>query len=84
MPVRGYVVRTRSIGAAVVEQARQLGADLIVLGSGARWRRHSRFFSPTVEYVLSKAPCEVMVVSFPEDAFEGLPVPEPKETSSGE
>jgi len=79
--MRGYSVRTRSIGAAVVEQAREVGADLIVIGSGARWRRHSRFFSPTVEYVLRKAPCEVMIVSFPEDAFEGLPAPEPGETS---
>jgi APA family basic amino acid/polyamine antiporter len=84
VPVRSYVVRTRSIGAAVVEQAREVGADLIVLGSGARWRRHSRFFSPTVEYVLRKAPCEVMIVSFPENAFEGLSEPEPEETSTGE
>lgn len=86
VPVRSYVVRARSIGAAVVEQARELGADLIVLGSGARWRRHSRFFSPTVEYVLRKAPCEVMIVSFPENAFEGLPEPEPEpdDTSSSE
>jgi len=84
VPVRSHVVRSRSIGAAVVEQARELGADLIVLGSGARWRRHSRFFSPTVEYVLRKAPCEVMIVSFPENAFEGLPSPEPEETSPGE
>jgi APA family basic amino acid/polyamine antiporter len=84
VPVRSYVVRTRSIGAAVVEQAREVGADLIVLGSGARWRRHSRFFSPTVEYVLRKAPCEVMIVSFPENAFEGLSEPKPEESSSKE
>jgi APA family basic amino acid/polyamine antiporter len=75
--VRGMTVRTRSIGAAVVEQAQELGADLIVIGSGARWRLHSRFFSPTVEYVLRKAPCEVMIVSFPENAFEGMEEPEP-------
>jgi APA family basic amino acid/polyamine antiporter len=81
VPMRGYTVRTRSIGAAVVEQAREVGADLIVIGSGARWRRHSRFFSPTVEYVLRKAPCEVMIVSFPENAFEGLAELEPGETS---
>ena len=84
VPMRGYSVRTRSIGAAVVEQAREVGADLIVIGSGARWRRHSRFFSPTVEYVLRKAPCEVMIVSFPENAFEGLPEPAPEETSPSE
>lgn len=80
--MRGYSVRTRSIGAAVVEQAREVGADLIVIGSGAHWRRHSRFFSPTVEYVLRKAPCEVMIVSFPENAFEGLGEPEPEPGSS--
>jgi APA family basic amino acid/polyamine antiporter len=82
--VQGMTVRTRSIGAAVVEQAEKLGADLIVIGSGARWRRHSRFFSPTVEYVLRKAPCEVMVVSFPANAFEGAEEPEPEETKPGD
>jgi APA family basic amino acid/polyamine antiporter len=83
VPMRGYTVRTRSIGAAVVEQARQVKADLIVIGSGARWRRHSRVFSPTVEYVLRKAPCEVMIVSFPENAFEGLPEAEPAPEEKG-
>jgi basic amino acid/polyamine antiporter, APA family len=43
---------------------------LIVLGSAPRWRRQSRFFSPTVEYVLRKAPCEVLVVAFPEGVME--------------
>ena len=37
-----------------------------MLGSAPRWRRQSRFFSPTVEYVLRNAPCEVLVVAFPE------------------
>jgi nucleotide-binding universal stress UspA family protein len=37
-----------------------------VLGSAPRWRRQSRFFSPTVEHVLRNAPCEVLVVAFPE------------------
>jgi len=84
VPMRGYSVRTRSIGAAVVEQAREVGADLIVIGSGAHWRRHSRFFSPAVEYVLRKAPCEVMIVSFPANAFEGAEEPEPEETKPGD
>jgi APA family basic amino acid/polyamine antiporter len=74
VPVRGLTVHARSIGTAVVEQARELGVDLIVLGSSPHWRRQSRFFSPTVEHVLRKAPCEVMIVSFPEDVLEGEPV----------
>jgi APA family basic amino acid/polyamine antiporter len=68
--VKGKTVRARSIGAAIVDQAKELGVDLIVLGSGPKWRRQSRFFSPTVEYVLKKAPCEVLVVAFPQGVLE--------------
>jgi APA family basic amino acid/polyamine antiporter len=64
------VVRARSIGHAIVDEARVRDADLVVLGSSARWRRQSRFFSPTVDFVLRRAPCEVLVVAFPEGIFE--------------
>jgi basic amino acid/polyamine antiporter, APA family len=64
------VVRARSIGHAIVEEAKTREADLIVLGSSARWRRQSRFFSPTVDFVLRHAPCEVLVVAFPDGVFE--------------
>jgi APA family basic amino acid/polyamine antiporter len=70
VPVRAETVRARSIGDAIVREAERSGADLIVLGSAPRWRRQSRFFSPTVEYVLRKAPCEVLVVAFPEGVME--------------
>jgi len=63
-------VVARSIGHAIVEDARESGADLIVLGSSPRWRRQSRFFSPTVDHILRHAPCEVLVVAFPEGTFE--------------
>ena len=68
--VKGKTVRARSIGEAIVTQAKELGVDLIVLGSAPKWRRQSRFFSPTVEYVLKKAPCEVLVVAFPQGVLE--------------
>jgi len=68
--VKGKTVRARSIGEAIVSQAQELGVDLIVLGSAPKWRRQSRFFSPTVEYVLKKAPCEVLVVAFPQGVLE--------------
>ena len=73
--VEGHVVRARSIGDAIVSEAHRLGVDLVVLGSAPRWRRQSRFFSPTVEYVLRKAPCEVLIVAFPQGVFEEEPVP---------
>jgi basic amino acid/polyamine antiporter, APA family len=68
--VKGETIRARSIGDAIVQEATRRGNDLIVLGSAPRWRRQSRFFSPTVEFVLRKAPCEVLVVAFPEGVME--------------
>ena len=68
--VGGTVVRARAIGQAIVERAFEIDADLIVLGSAPRWRRQSRFFSPTVDYVLRKAPCEVLIVAFPQSVLD--------------
>jgi APA family basic amino acid/polyamine antiporter len=68
--VHAETVRARAIGDAIVEQAKRTDADLIVVGSAPRWRRQSRFFSPTVEQVLKKAPCEVLVVAFPQGVLE--------------
>jgi len=68
--VRVETIRARSIGDAIVGEAKRRGNDLIVVGSAPRWRRQSRFFSPTVEFVLRKAPCEVLVVAFPEGVME--------------
>ena len=65
-----HTISARSIGHAIVDEARDHGADLIVLGSSPRWRRQARFFSPTVDHVLRYAPCEVLVVAFPEGTFE--------------
>jgi APA family basic amino acid/polyamine antiporter len=68
--VHADVVRSRSIGHAIVDEAERRGSDLVVMGSSPRWRRQSRFFSPTVDFVLRNAPCEVLVVAFPEGVFE--------------
>jgi basic amino acid/polyamine antiporter, APA family len=73
--VEGSVVRSRSIGEAIVAEARREGVDLIVMGSAPRWRRQSRFFSPTVDYVLRHAPCEVMVIAYPQGVLEEEEVP---------
>jgi nucleotide-binding universal stress UspA family protein len=68
--VQGTIVRARAIGPAIVERAFEVDADLIVLGSAPRWRRQARFFSPTVDYVLRKAPCEVLIVAFPQSVLD--------------
>jgi basic amino acid/polyamine antiporter, APA family len=63
-------VHARSIGHAIVDEAERRKVDLIVMGSSPRWRRQSRFFSPTVDHVLQHAHCEVLVVAFPDGVFE--------------
>ena len=68
--VEGEIVRGRAIGEAIVDEAMGNGVDLILMGSAPRWRRQSRFFSPTVDYVLRRAPCEVMVVTYPQGVLE--------------
>ena len=68
--VKTKTLRARAIGKAIVMHARETDADLIVLGSAPRWRRQSRFFSPTVDYVLRNAPCEVLIVAFPQSVMD--------------
>jgi basic amino acid/polyamine antiporter, APA family len=71
--IEGRIVRGRAIGEAVVDVAGELGANLIVMGSSPRWRRQSRFFSPTVDHVLRHAPSEVMVIAYPQGVLEDEP-----------
>jgi basic amino acid/polyamine antiporter, APA family len=68
--VIGTTVRARAIGRAIVDHALATGSDLIVVGSSPRWRRQSRFFSPTVDYLLRTAPCEVLIVAFPQRVMD--------------
>lgn len=70
--VEAVTVRARALGRAIVDQALERGSDLIVVGSSPRWRRQSAFFSPTVDYVLRSAPCEVLVVAFPQGVLEDV------------
>jgi len=70
IPIEVQIVRARAIGEAIVHEAIEHDVDLIVMGSAPRWRRQARFFSPTVDYVLRKAPCEVMVIAYPQGVLE--------------
>jgi basic amino acid/polyamine antiporter, APA family len=68
--VVGTAVRARSIGRAIADRARETDADVIVVGSAPRWRRQARFFSPTVDFLLRTAPCEVLIVAFPQTVMD--------------
>ena len=58
------LLRARRAGAAIVEEARRRGAELVVLGAPRRavgGRR--RLFGGTVDYVLREAPCRVLIAA---------------------
>ena len=79
IPIQVQIVRGRAIGETIVAEAVDHDVDLIVVGSSPRWRRQSRFFSPTVEFVLRKAPCEVLVIAYPQGVLEEKRLPRSRE-----
>jgi len=66
---RSVVSRTRSPGRLVVDAAVEYGAQLIMVGSPYKRRLarslHEEFFGQTVDFILRKAPCRVIVTHFP-------------------
>ena len=65
----GVTTRTRSAGRTIVDTVSEQGAGLIVIGSPEKPRlavnRQEAFFGHTVDFVLRKAPCRVIVTHFP-------------------
>lgn len=59
------VLQARSVGAAIVDEAVQRGADLIVLGADIRDKYGEPTFGSTVPYVMMHAMCEVWVCRLP-------------------
>jgi APA family basic amino acid/polyamine antiporter len=64
------LVRARSAGAAIVEEAERRGSEIIVIGAPRRdiGRRKRAVFGGTVDYVLRNAPCRVLVAAPREEA----------------
>jgi APA family basic amino acid/polyamine antiporter len=80
--VHPSVVRARSIGAGIVEAARDRGVEMIVMGAEPPTRiRGGAIFGgiggsrpaeigPVTEYVLRRAPCRVLITAPRSDALE--------------
>jgi APA family basic amino acid/polyamine antiporter len=64
------LVRARSAGEAIVEEAEQRGTEIIVLGTPKKTLTTSQraVFGRTVDYVLRNAPCRVMVAAAGDEA----------------
>jgi basic amino acid/polyamine antiporter, APA family len=61
--VTGRLVRARSAGRAIVEEAERRQTEIIVMGTPRRDPARGAVFSDTVDYVLKHAPCRVMVAA---------------------
>ncbi|MCA1670132.1 MAG: universal stress protein [Thermomicrobia bacterium] len=59
------VLQARSVGAAIVDEAVQRSADLIILGAELREKYGEPTYGTTVPYVMMHAMCEVWVCRTP-------------------
>jgi nucleotide-binding universal stress UspA family protein len=68
--VSPHVIHAREAAGAIAEEARKLGTELIVIGGSRNHRRSSvaPIFDTTIQDVLRKAPCRVMVLAEQLDA----------------
>ncbi len=61
--VTGRLVRARSAGRAIVDEALRRDTEIIVMGAPRRDRAHRAVFGDTVDFVLKNAPVRVMVAA---------------------
>ena len=67
--VVGRLLRARSAGRAIVDEAERRQTEIIVIGAPRKALRGRReIFGGTVDYVLKHAPCRVMVAAAPRAA----------------
>ena len=83
--VETRLIRTRSPGAAIVEEAQHRNAEIIYLGT-AHAPPSERALGPTASYLLAHRPCRVVIETPPATAHNGVasgankrpaPAPEP-------
>ncbi len=65
-PMEPVLLQARDVGAAIVDEATERGADLLVVGLPYRKRFGGEFaIGRTIPYILQNAPCTVWVVREP-------------------
>jgi nucleotide-binding universal stress UspA family protein len=66
VPIETVLLQARDVGAAIVDEASERGADLLILGLPYRKRFGGDFaIGRTIPYVFKNAPCAVMVIREP-------------------
>jgi APA family basic amino acid/polyamine antiporter len=70
LKVRTRLIRTRSPGAAIVEEAERQKAEIIYLGTDHA-PPSERALGPTASYLLAHRPCRVVIETPPADGHDG-------------
>ena len=70
LKVQTRLIRTRSPGAAIVEEAERRDAEIIYLGT-AHAPPSERALGPTASYLLAHRPCRVVIETPPADGLGG-------------
>jgi len=67
VPVVSRIVRAREAGTAILEEVERGAAEIVVIGAvrKARSSKRAPAFGRTVQHVLRKAPCRVLLVAAP-------------------
>jgi nucleotide-binding universal stress UspA family protein len=65
--ITSRILRARDAAAAIADQAQRPDAEIVVIGSARKSRRttHTTVLKTTIQDLLRKAPCRVMVVAAP-------------------
>ena len=63
---RPHIVPARQAGRAIVDEAKELRSEVIILGMARKRRIADRVFGRTIDYVIDHAPCEVLLNVVPE------------------
>lgn len=65
LDVETHQLQAREAGPAIVDEAKDLGIDLIVVGMSSKGRLGELFGggSSTVNYILKRSPCQVWIVA---------------------
>lgn len=66
------ITRARAAGRAICQEAARREADAIVIATGAKPRTGDAIFGKSVSYVLRHAPCDVVILRFPEASLAAV------------
>lgn len=74
MRLSSSVTRARAAGRAICQEAQRRDSDAVVLAMRSHRRHNDVLFGRCIAYVMRHAPCDVIVLSLPEESLTRRPV----------